>query len=192
MRELCCFRNNVFKSENMKVSVVEYRPRWQKMFEEEKRLLQAVLGGAPALVEHIGSTAVAGLAAKPVIDIMIGLPDFSAADELVPRIEALGYDYIKKYEDEMPFRRYFAKNLNGIRTHQIHMVEIGSEFWGRHLLFRDYLRQNPLAANKYAILKKRLAGREWADVNEYADAKTEFIKDIEIKAKEQAATRNAA
>lgn len=79
----------------MKVSIVEYRPQWRKMFEEEKPLLQAVLGEVSAKVEHIGSTAVNGLAAKPVIDIMIGLPDFSVADNLVPKIETLGYEYIK-------------------------------------------------------------------------------------------------
>ena len=118
------------------------------MFEEEKQLLQAVLGEVSAKVEHIGSTSVDRLAAKPIIDIMIGLTDFSVADGLVPRIETLGYEYIKKYEDEMPFRRFFVKNLKGIRTHQIHMVEIDSEFWGRHLLFRDYLRHNPAIANE--------------------------------------------
>jgi GrpB-like predicted nucleotidyltransferase (UPF0157 family) len=167
----------------MKVSVVEYRPQWRKMFEEERHLLQTVFGEASIKIEHIGSTAVVGLAAKPIIDIMIGLPDFSAADKFVPKIEALGYEYFKKYEAEMPFRRYLAKDSNGVRTHQIHMVEIGGEFWERHLLFRDYLRQNPETANKYAVLKKRLAEREWEDVNEYADAKTEFIKGIETTAK---------
>jgi len=170
----------------MKVSVVEYRPEWQEMFEEEKQLLQTVLCEVSTKVEHIGSTAVNGLAAKPIIDIMIGLPDFSVADELVLRIEALSYEYFKKYEDEMPYRRYLAKNLNGIRTHQIHMVEIGGEFWIRHLLFRDYLQQNPKMANEYAALKKQLAEHDWVDVNEYADAKTKFITDIENKAKEQA------
>lgn len=171
----------------MKVSIIEYRPEWRKMFEEEKLLLQAALSEVSAQVEHIGSTAVNGLAAKPIIDIMIGLPDFSAADKFVPEIEALGYEYFKKYEDEMPFRRYFAKNSNEIRTHQIHLVEISDEFWERHIFFRDYLRQNSEAAKKYADLKKQLAEREWEDVNEYADAKTEFIKCVENKAKEYAA-----
>lgn len=68
------------------------------------------------------------------------------------------------------------------------MVETDSEFWARHLFFRDYLRQNPEIANKYAALKKQLAEREWGDVNEYADAKSEFVKEIENKAKEQATT----
>ena len=147
------------------------------------------LGEGASEIEHIGGNAVNGLAAKPVIDIMIGLSDFSVADKPVPKIETLSYKYIKKYENEMPLRRYFVKNLNGVRTHQIHMVEINSEFWRRHLVFRDYLRQNPEMANDYAALKKQLARREWADVNEYADAKSEFITGIENKAKKQARRR---
>lgn len=170
----------------MKVSIVEYRPQWREAFDDEKRLIQAGLGEVSAKIEHIGSTAVDGLAAKPIIDILIGLPDFSIADQLVPIIKSLGYEYFKKYEDEMPYRRYFAKNSDEMRTHQIHMVEFNSEFWVRHLLFRDYLRQNPEIMNEYAALKKQLAEREWVDVNEYADAKTEFIKYIENKAKEHA------
>jgi GrpB-like predicted nucleotidyltransferase (UPF0157 family) len=174
----------------MKVTVVEYRPAWREMFEEERRRLEDVLGEPAAKIAHIGSTSVRGLAAKPVIDILIGLPDFALADSFVPKITALGYEYISKYEDEMPFRRFFAKNLGDVRTHQIHMVETGGDFWTRHLAFRDYLRQNPATAAEYAALKKRLAAREWTDVNAYADAKTEFIKDIETKARGQAAARD--
>ena len=167
----------------MKVTIVEYRPEWRKLFEDEKRVLQTALGEVSAQIEHIGSTAVAGLAAKPVIDLMVGLEDFSIADNLVPKIEALAYEYIKKYEAVMPFRRFFTKEQAGIRTHQIHLVGIGSEFWERLILFRDYLRQHPGVAAKYATLKKELAGREWADANEYADAKTEFIRKIENEAR---------
>jgi len=167
----------------VKVTIVEYRPEWRKLFEDEKRVIQTALGEVSAQIEHIGSTAVAGLAAKPVIDLMVGLEDFSIADNLVPKIEALAYEYIKKYEAVMPFRRFFTKEQAGIRTHQIHLVGIGSEFWERLVLFRDYLRQHPGVAAKYALLKKELAGREWADVNEYADAKTEFIRKIENEAR---------
>ena len=167
----------------MRVTIVEYRPEWREMFEAEKSILQAALGEVPAKIEHVGSTAVTGLAAKPIIDITIGLEDFSIADHVVPKIEALAYEYIKKYEDVMPFRRFFTKELKGIRTHQIHMVEIGSEFWERHILFRDYLRENPVVASEYAALKKELAEREWTDVNEYADAKTEFIRKMENEAR---------
>lgn len=171
----------------MRVTLVEYRPEWPGMFEEERGFLLSALAGVAAEVEHVGSTAVRGLAAKPIIDIMVGLADFSLADRVVPKVEALGYEYIQKYEDVMPYRRFFIKERGGARTHQIHMVGIGGEFWERHLLFRDYLRRNPAAAAGYAALKKELAAREWRDVNEYADAKTEFIRGVE---REAAAARN--
>ena len=171
----------------MKVTIVEYRPEWRQVFEEEKRILQLALAEVPAQIEHIGSTSVEGLAAKPIIDIMIGLEDFSIADSLVvPKIKALAYEHIKKYEDVMPFRRFFIKEEAGpVRTHQIHMVGIETEFWERQLLFRDYLRQNESVAARYASLKKELAEREWADVNEYADAKTEFIREMEREARDK-------
>jgi GrpB-like predicted nucleotidyltransferase (UPF0157 family) len=167
----------------MKVTVVEYRPEWAKMFEDEERVIRAALGEVSARVEHVGSTAVRGLAAKPVVDIMVGLEDFSLADGLVPKVEALGYEYVRKFEEVMPFRRFFTKERGGVRTHQIHMVEVGGEFWVRLLLFRDFLRRNPEVAAKYASLKKELAGREWGDVDEYADAKTEFVRGIEEEAR---------
>lgn len=171
----------------MKVTIVEYRPEWRRMFEDEKRILQAALRGVPAEIEHIGSTAVEGLAAKPIIDIMVGLEEFAIADPLVPKIEALAYEYIKRYEDVMPFRRFFIKEEAGrlLRTHQIHMVERGTEFWERLILFRDYLRQNRSVSARYASLKEELAKCEWADVNEYAEAKTEFIRKIEREARDQ-------
>lgn len=167
----------------MKVTIAEYRPEWLEMFEDEKGALREALGEVAARIEHVGSTAVANLAAKPIIDIMVGLEDFSNADNLVPVIEALGYEYVKKYEEVMPFRRFFIKEQSGVRTHQIHMVAEGGEFWDRLILFRDYLRENARAAAEYAALKKELAEREWEDVNEYADAKTEFVRKAEGEAR---------
>lgn len=167
----------------MKVSVVEHRPEWRKMFEDEELVLQTALGDISARIEHVGSTAVEGLAAKPIVDVMVGLEDFSLADGLVPKVEALGYEYVRKFEEVIPLRRFFTKEREGVRTHQIHMVAVGGEFWERLLLFRDFLRQNPEAAAKYASLKKELAGREWGDVDEYADAKTEFVRGVEEEAR---------
>ncbi len=167
----------------MKVQVTDYSPTWHEMFEREKQLLASVIKESGS-IEHIGSTAVVGLVAKPVIDILIGLDDFSTAGEIVPRIKALGYKYVPEYEDVMPERRYFKRVSTGISTHHIHMVEIGGEFWERHLLFRDFLRANPDAAEEYAVLKKNLAAVEWKDKNDYTEAKTAFIKNIEIKAKQ--------
>lgn len=165
----------------MKVIIAEYSIAWPKLFAAEKTRLQQILPTS-ATIEHIGSTAVPGLAAKPIIDIMVGLSDFSQAEALVPQVQALAYEYVSQFEVEMPFRRYFRKESEGIRTHQIHMVAFGSEFWQRHLKFRNDLRSHPNTAAEYAVLKHKLAAREWDDVNDYAAAKTEFIRNIEAQA----------
>jgi GrpB-like predicted nucleotidyltransferase (UPF0157 family) len=163
----------------MKVVIVDYRPEWPGMFNSEQALLADALAHADPVIEHVGSTSVPGLAAKPVIDILIGLHDFGIADSMVPAIVSLGYVYVSKYEDVMPYRRFFTRTIDGVRSHNLHMVGIGGEFWKRHLLFRDWLRTHPDDLDGYAELKRSLAEREWRNVNEYADAKTEFIRRIE-------------
>ena len=165
----------------MKITIAEYSFAWRQMFAEEKTRLQRILS-ISAVVEHIGSTSVPGLAAKPIIDIMVGLTDFTQADTLVLRVQSLGYEYVSQFEVEMPFRRYFRKDNASVRTHQIHMVALNSEFWHRHLAFREYLKAHPNIAAEYATLKRKLAEQDWQDVNDYADAKTEFIQSIEAQA----------
>jgi GrpB-like predicted nucleotidyltransferase (UPF0157 family) len=166
----------------MKILIEEYNPNWKIDFEVEKKNLLEALSGIACRVEHIGSTSIEGLGAKPVIDILIGLTDFSFANDQINKLVKIGYQYIDKYEDVMPYRRFFIKEHGGCRTHHIHMVQINTEFWIRHLAFRDYLRANAEEKIKYYNLKKELAKKDWTDVNEYADAKSEFIKSIEKKA----------
>ncbi len=168
----------------MKVSIIDYDEKWAAIFEEEKALLQRLLNDVHVEIEHIGSTSVAGLAAKPIVDIMIGLEDLSIADQLIPKIIESNYTYIKAYESEMPDRRYFTRGLQNQDTHHLHMVAIGGEFWTRHLLFRNYLRVNSNARDEYMGLKKELAKRDWKDVNEYCEAKTAFIRRAEEAAVE--------
>jgi GrpB-like predicted nucleotidyltransferase (UPF0157 family) len=114
---------------------------------------------------------------------MVGLRNFAEADSLVPKVVDLGYIYIREYEDVIPDRRFFRKMQNGKDTHHIHMVETGCEFWERHLLFRDYLRESPETAAEYALLKRRLARHQWKEANDYVEAKTQFIKGIEKQAR---------
>ncbi len=97
----------------------------------------------------------------------------------------LGYTYIAAYEDVMPYRRFFIKEKDGVRTHHIHMVEKDTEFWERHLAFRDCLRNNTLERQAYYKLKKELSSKEWKDGNDYAAAKTDFIRTIEKKIQNQ-------
>ena len=166
----------------MKIEIVTYDPKWPGMFEEIKSVFFNSFGEKIAGFEHIGSTSIKGLGAKRVIDILLGVNKLKVAEDIIPNMEQLGYEYVFKYEDIMPERRYFVKSKNGKSIHHIHSVEINSEFWKRHLLFRDYLRLHDDVRDKYFELKKRLSGTDWEDRMGYTDAKTDFIRKIEKEA----------
>lgn len=163
----------------MKIEIVEYNPEWIDLYESMKDLFFGSFGDKIARIEHIGSTSVPGLCAKPIIDILLGVKTLEDADSIIPNMIELGYEYISKYEDEMPYRRYFDKVENGISKYHVHTVVINSSFWNRHIKFRNILRSDDKIRDEYCKLKKELAKKEWKDANEYADAKTEFIRRIE-------------
>jgi len=127
-------------------------------------------------IQNIGSTSVEGLSAKPIIDMMIGIPSLDDAKHCIPQLEAMGYEYVLEFEKDLPMRRYLRKSDNGVRTHQIHMVERSSDFWNKHIAFRDILRTHSTVRNEYATLKYRLAEAYRYDREGYTDAKTDFIE----------------
>jgi GrpB-like predicted nucleotidyltransferase (UPF0157 family) len=164
------------------IVIADYSPAWPAMFEEERARILDVAGDHIDDIQHVGSTSVPGLGAKPIIDIMIGLRDLSYVEQFVQPLRQLGYGYLG--EHGIPERHFFRKPDNGswiTRTHQIHMIVMGSDFWCRHLLFRDYLRLHPEDARRYYSLKKELAQQFGATEN-YTDAKTSFIEGIIAKA----------
>jgi GrpB-like predicted nucleotidyltransferase (UPF0157 family) len=164
--------------------IVNYSPKWPSLYEVEKTCLLEVIRPSVVIIEHIGSTAVPGLGAKSVIDMLIGVQTLAYADRLIEPIKSLGYTYVPEYEDKMPYRRYFRKHLKGAPAqYHIHMVETRHEFWDRHLLFRDYLRARLNISREYEKLKRELAPK-FTDGNKYAEAKTGFIKEVMRKAKE--------
>jgi GrpB-like predicted nucleotidyltransferase (UPF0157 family) len=166
----------------MKVLLSDYNEQWPVLFEKERELLIETISNKNVQIEHIGSTSIKGLIAKPVIDIMIGLKNPEDMNDIRKKIISIDYSYIKEYEIIMPDRRFFRKIKNKITTHHIHMVEINNEFWQRHLAFRNYLRVNPEVAEEYGNFKLKLSEREWTDTNEYAEAKSKFIKPVEKEA----------
>jgi GrpB-like predicted nucleotidyltransferase (UPF0157 family) len=178
------------------IVIVDYEPEWPAQFEAERLKLAAALGEYALAIEHIGSTSVPGLAAKPIIDILIGVRSLADADaHCIEPIVALGYEYVAKLEEMMPFRRYFRRLSQTARdprkhTHHIHLVEITHPFWERHLLFRDYLRSHPEARDAYADLKRDLAAQT-LDTAAYTDAKTAFIQDIEARSRAWKRNRDA-
>lgn len=156
--------------------IVPYSPMWPQMFQQERERLLAAVGEFVETIEHVGSTAVPGLAAKPVIDIMIGVSNLREVEQpCITAIEGLGYEYVQWIEAVMPERRYFRKSdASGMRTHQIHLWQIDNPEYDRHIVFRDYLRAHPEEAAAYAAVKRELIG-QFDDVNDYAEAKSAFI-----------------
>ncbi len=167
---------------NDPVFIVDYDPAWPAAYARERQRITGALGSRITAIEHIGSTSVPGLGAKPVIDIMVGLRDLADAADCIGLVEALGYEYLPEIESMIPERRYFRRFTDGVRTHQIHMVEEGGAFWRRHLAFRDYLRTHPDTAAEYDALKRRIAPIYRDNRSAYTDAKTDFIVGIERRA----------
>lgn len=160
------------------VIIVDYDPDWPRRYGEERVLILETIGEYIASVEHIGSTSVPDLAAKPIIDIMAGLARLDDALHCVEPLSAVGYEYVPEYETQMPDRRYFRKGPERKRTHHLHMVELNGDFWTRHLLFRDYLRAHPEQIRAYADLKRVLAARYGRDREGYTNAKSEFVEGV--------------
>ena len=166
------------------VVIVEYDRNWKKLFIEEAALIKKVSDtDLITRIEHFGSTAVPNLAAKPIIDLLVEVVSLKQAKKIaISPLESLGYAY---WQDNPDLKRmFFVKGLppNSPRTHHIHMVESDSILWER-LLFRDYLRQHPDEAEKYARLKHQLAIHFTNDREAYTQGKTEYIKLITDKAK---------
>lgn len=165
------------------ITLMKYQTSWKTDFEEEKDSLFNLGLSNIVKIEHIGSTAVPGMSAKPVIDILIGVKDLNKfTTENVNRIESLGYRYNPVFEKIFPFRRYFQKeNILDVRTHQIHLVNYPSQWYEKHILFRDYLRGHPQCAKEYEALKIKLA-KQFDNTIDYANAKNDFCQEIDKKA----------
>jgi putative glutamine amidotransferase len=160
--------------------IVDYDPVWPARFEEEAERIRRALGDIAVRVEHVGSTAVPGLAAKPTIDVQVSVEAVVPRGPIVEPLVALGYEFWGDPVD--PEHEYFRKEANGVRTHQLHVCPVGSEWERRHLAFRDHLRAHPEDARRYADLKRRLATEHPNDVPSYNDAKTALIREIESRA----------
>jgi GrpB-like predicted nucleotidyltransferase (UPF0157 family) len=163
------------------IEIVDYDPGWPAAYGAERERLLGEIGRWVVAVEHIGSTAVPGLAAKPIIDIMPGIRTLKDASECVQGVRRLGYEYVPEFEDALPDRRYLKKGFPEQKLH-VHIVEFGGEFWRRHIAFRDYLRSHPEVAAEYAALKRKLAAEFPRDTVAYTEAKSEFILGIEAVA----------
>ncbi len=163
-----------------RLEVVVYDPHWPAAFAAEAARLRAALGEMALRIEHNGSTAVPGLAAKPVIDIQVSVAELQPMDLYRLPLQSIGYTHVPHPDDA--FCPFFHRPSAWPHTHHVHVVRASDAEERRTLAFRDYLREHPDAAQEYARLKLRLAGQFSADSfaarQAYADAKTEFIERI--------------
>lgn len=187
----------------MKIIIEPYQSAWKSRFKEEKTIIEAALALLSPVVEHIGSTSVPGLGAKPIIDILVGVQQEKQLDESVGPMISAGYTYFQKYNPLMPYRRLYVRfrEAPGVKPPQL--VDIGEEFtigeqfhavthihllvkdtlhWTRHIAFRDYLRAHPAKAAEYESHKRFITRQEFKDGIAYNDAKNEWVKNVEQEA----------
>ena len=151
-----------------------YDPGWPARFEEERQLIAEALGDLALEIYHIGSTAIPGLEAKPVIDILVAVRRLDDAAECIAPLQRLGYTFVDRAQNID--RRFFRKGRP--RTHHAHIVEQNSQAFVDHLAFRDALRSDARLRDEYAALKRDLAGRYKHDRATYSDSKTEFVRQV--------------
>jgi GrpB-like predicted nucleotidyltransferase (UPF0157 family) len=156
------------------IRLAPYDPDWPRVYAAERERLVAAVGDLFLDVQHIGSTSVPGLIAKPIIDVAAAVRDFDEAAACVAPVVALGYAY--RGENGIPRRHYFDRGSPTL--FHLHVFEVRSLDWHEHLLFRDYLRDHPEAVKEYADLKEDLTRRYAGDRLGYTEAKAPFIRRI--------------
>jgi GrpB-like predicted nucleotidyltransferase (UPF0157 family) len=157
--------------EKRDIVVVEHDPAWVARFEAQRSRISRALGERALRIEHIGSTSVPGLAAKPIIDIDLSVADPEDESGYLTDLEQAGY-VLRVREPEHRMLRTPERDVH------LHIGALGSLWSQRHLVFRDWLRTHPDDRQRYEDVKRALAEREWDDMNDYADAKTEIVADV--------------
>jgi GrpB-like predicted nucleotidyltransferase (UPF0157 family) len=158
------------------IEIRDYDPAWPELYEREAARIRDALGACVVRLEHAGSTSVPTLPAKPIIDIVLEVPDSGDEPAYVPALEAAGYVLRIREPDRLAHRMF--KGPGPDRNVNLHVYSAGCEETGRMLLFRDWLRSNAADRNHYAAVKRELAARDWKYGQQYADAKTAVVSEI--------------
>lgn len=169
----------------VRVVIVDYDPEWPRRFEAERHRIMEALRAPGLTVVHVGSTAVPGLGAKPIVDIMVGVRDRAEANRVQKALEMNGYTDVTPQPGDPEWFYCLGWGTREL-YHHVHLVVEGSRHWRRQLAFRDYLRAHPHAAEEYHELKKRLTHHYGENRIGYTDAKTEFITGVLEKVDESA------
>jgi GrpB-like predicted nucleotidyltransferase (UPF0157 family) len=160
------------------VILAQYSPKWPLMYEAEAEELRDAFLPEVVAIEHVGSTAVPGMSAKPIVDILLGATSLAVIEARIECLASLGYRYVPEFEKQLPQRRYFVKPAKGEALFHLHAVGRGSAFWREQLAFRDALRSSPELFAEYLALKQRLAKSFHSDRAAYTDGKTPFVREV--------------
>jgi GrpB-like predicted nucleotidyltransferase (UPF0157 family) len=188
----------------VKVIIEPYNSDWSKTFTSLKNEIFQCLSFLNPTIEHIGSTSIEGLSAKPIIDLMVGIENLTLLDQTVQPLIDSEWIYFQKFNSAMPNRRFFVKltsfhldftvpstffdgdeipnELNEYKLAHIHVFETNSIDWNRHIAFRDYLKNHPDIKDEYQNMKLKLSLKNWENGSAYNLAKNDFIKEHEEKA----------
>jgi GrpB-like predicted nucleotidyltransferase (UPF0157 family) len=169
-----------------RIVLVDYDPEWPRLFESEAARVRAILGSQVLRLEHTGSTSVPGLAAKPIIDMTLEIPDSSDESKYVPSMEGAGY-ILRIREPDWHEHRLFKGPDSNIN---LHVFSAGCPEVDRMVLFRDWMREHPEDRQLYERTKRELASRDWKYVQNYADAKNSVVAEVMARA-EASSTRHA-
>ena len=172
----CCAVNAMIGLSRSDVQVVAYQPEWAESFRREAARLRSTLGTAIGRIEHVGSTSVPGMVAKPIVDMIAAVESLSLASSLIPALERLGYEC--RPNDPVPHRLFFALGPRTRRTHYLSLAEVVSSFCHEHIAFRAHLLADCRVAEEYASLKQRLAAHFAKDRASYTAAKGKFVTQV--------------
>lgn len=171
-----------------RVELRDHDPSWPARFAQERDRLHGLFPGVFVEIQHIGSTAVPGLAAKPIIDLLAGVDSMRTAESIAEAICASGYTTSIAFNASLTDRKWFMRWADGHRTHHLHVVVHGSAAWHERIRFRDALCARPDLAARYALLKAQLAAAHAGDREAYTEAKAQFIRSV-LFAVDQSAAR---
>lgn len=179
-----CLAHDMDEDASLRAAIAEavelrpHDPAWPAMFLAERQRLLSTLSGVFVDVQHIGSTAVGGLAAKPIIDLLAGVDSMTRARSLGEPLRRLGYTTSEAFNASLADRQWFMRWAHGKRTHHLHVVVDGSPAWLERIAFRDALRDDPALAARYTALKQALARAHRQDRERYTAAKSDFIRAV--------------
>ena len=174
--------------QNNLVILDSHNLEWQKIFKSEKLILKSIFDDSAVRIEHVGSTAINGISAKPIIDIAVGVKTLNLSKSIIKRLEEAGYIKIQGHGDVD--RIFFAKGSRENRTHHLHVELYNGISWNNHILFRDYLNSNKEKIIEYETLKKELAAKYYNDRDKYTLGKASFIISVIEMCKREKENRN--